>query len=670
MSRVAKPSASLIRGWFTKATTVTIVTITALIVVSHIFVGRILVPFESNTARMKVAATMATQVQNINSIATSLANAKRPGKLYTFRTALANELDRFVASNRSLLYGNAELNIKNEMSAQVKELMLNPVTGLDRFARDFEAQVRNDFLSDTLTVDIELAKRLQENSIGIVNPVLEALIDRFSVEANADLNSIYITQTISIGVILLTFLLLSRALFRPIAERVILAIYGLGEEDNSLVVRHDEVTGLANRTYLLTFMNDLCSLNQEHDFRSAVLHIELKLDSGDYSTMSDGDQNEMMFMVARRLESACRSGDFISRVGDYEFILVLTTLDTDTTLDDITSGLRAKLAMPFFIDKQTFGFSSKIGIRIAGKKDRVAATILNQASAALNIARASSAFDVQIFAGKASAKSDQKEREYEELKKGLRDGQFKAYFQPIMHSETNGILGLEALARWEHPKNGILPPIHFMEMIKHRQLSNDLTRTILGNCLKSLRAWKEDDIDVPFVSVNLELEQIKDNAFIDEIKWIIDSYEEDPSRISIEFSSFPLKASGEGVIEQNLRNLADYGVRLTMNDLTDGRLNLSSIRQIGITTGKIDRADVMNIDNNPHQQYAVRQAINSAHSLDIEVIAEGIETAAERATLIKAGVDAMQGFLLSEPISNEEIGEWISDSKSQISAAS
>jgi len=210
-------------------------------------------------------------------------------------------------------------------------------------------------------------------------------------------------------------------------------------------------------------MSDLCKFSRQHDFKSAILNLEIHNIEAVRAALEPQDINEMMSMIARRIESVCRSGDFIARVSNSEFIVVITSFEDDTALNDITNALRTKLSLPFVLATQSFSLTTKIGIKIADKKDKVPTAILNQAATALKIARASDNYDIQFFSDSLAPKANQREQEFHKIENGLKNAQFGAHFQPIIDLQSGGTLGVEALVRWNHPKRGILSPIHFMD---------------------------------------------------------------------------------------------------------------------------------------------------------------------------------------------------------------
>ena len=625
-------------------------------------ISRMIAPLTPLTAKIDAASDQVIRAQNINIIAVNLQNAKRPGALYTHRTQLSAELNDFVAVHRGLLYGDASRGLSAAMSNDVRELLFDPDNGLDRFARDFEDQVRKGFLSDSLTVKDDLAVNLQDITELELSPRLQEFTGLLAQEARIAVSKTYAAQVSLIAITVLLMMMLGRCLYRPLADKIVGVLNNDNTSRDKNALRFDEVTGLANRTYLLSFMTDLCKFSQQHDFKSAVLDIEVNGLDAVASVLEPQDVNEMKSMIARRLESVCRSGDFIAKVSGNEFVVVLTSFEDDTALNDITNALRTKLSLPFVLATHSFGLKTKIGIKIADRSDSVPAAILNQAATALKIAKASDNYDIQFFSGSLAPKANQREKEFQQIERGLKNVEFCAHFQPIVDLESGAALGLEALVRWNHPKRGNLSPIHFMETVKNRGLSNDVTRAVLGDALRALREWRSQSIDVPYVSINLDVEQMEDKTFVDELKWIVDSYNQSPSAIAFEFPEAAFMPSNATHISENIERLGNYGFRIILDDFGTLGLKLQDINTIKLELVKIDRAFITNINSETVQQTTTLDMIKQAQANQTLVVAEGVETPAERATLQRMNADAIQGYLVCEPVDMEAVFDWLKSS--------
>ena len=653
------PSREEIHNWFLKTNTyVGLILFTALLV-GQFGINRVIAPLQPSTVKIEAASNQILRAQRIGALSDALAKAKKPGRLYTFRTELSSELNEFVRVHKGLIYGDRELGLDGKLSPKIKELLLDSQNGLDRFSRDFEDRVRGDFLGNALTVDDNLAESLQSDIAQNLSPRIRALVSGLSNEITASYKQVVAVQFTYVFVLLTLMLVLSRFFYRPLAEKTVRTVHDFAQKADQNAVKYDEITGLANRTHLQSFVTELCVLNKAHKTKSAVLDIQvLGLDQINDKLESE-NFDELSSMIARRLESVSRSGDFIARVSNDEFVVVLTSLGDKNTLNDITNSLRTKLSLPFNFDNQSFGLKTKIGIKVTDESDHVATTVLNQAATALKIAKASNNYDIQFFSGNLSTGASQREREYKRIASAIKDGQFTAYFQPIVDAESDQTLGMEALIRWNDPKRGTLSPIHFMETVKHRDMNDEITRIVLGESLKALREWSAEGIIIPYISINLESEQLLNVTFIEELKWIVDSYEQNPSSIAFELSEKLLGRDSNAKFADNINLLSEIGFKIVLDDFgTHGQMQ-DQEGMLQPSHVKIDRAFITNIDSETQHQSASGHIIKQAHFSNLTVVAEGVETRAERSTLERMGIDAIQGFLVCEPISFADMTQWL-----------
>jgi|GEM_PF-2043044 len=654
-----KPTLKQLHRWFSKAGLVSIATVSAIIIVGLWGINRQIAPLSPLTMKIHAASEQAIRAQTISILAADLAAAKRPGMLYTFRTQLAAEVSEFEAVHRGLMLGDASRGLSGSMSANVHEHLYNPITGLDRFARDFTDQVRRDFLSDALTVKNDLADGLSEVIQLQLSPRLVGLTDLLAQEMRSSVHRLQATMISILAIALLAMLCLGRFVLRPLEIRVTKSIITDAKNQEKNALRFDEITGLANRAHLLAFMAEHCVFIQKHDLRTAVLNVEIQGADAIREELGAEDGDEMMSMIARRIESVCRSGDFIAKVGSSEFVIVLTSVEDDTALNDMTNALRTKLAMPLQIDKQSFNLKTKIGIKIATGKDKVPAAVLNQAATALKIAKASDNYDIQFFSSNLAPKAKQREQDVQHIKEGLKSGQFIAHFQPIVDLQSGATIGLEAFARWHHPKRGVLAPIHFMEIVKNCDLANDVTRTVLGDVLKALREWQTQSLAVPFVSINIDVQQLEDKAFVDELAWILDSYNIKPAQIALEFSESAFLPDANPDIQGNLKQLSDHGFRIVLDDFGTLGLHLNTVRAVQLEHVKLERAFVANLDSETQQQSTARGLVDQARASRVKVVASGVETPAERTILGRIKADAIQGYLICEPVDADQLTDWL-----------
>lgn len=653
-----RTTASLVQQWLLRANLIALVAVACVAILGQLLLAQLQAPFPENNARMKAAATQAVRGQNIGHLATRLAEASAPGNLYTLRTDLVMELRSFVETHRALAYGDPSMGLTGSMSKQAHVLFFDAQNGLDRWVRDIAKAVESDMIEDGVYVERAVAVKIADDIRDHFNPRIQALINQFSDDARFGVRVSVAARIAIIGVMILAMLTVGQAVYRPTIKRIMARIVG-EDPETMLHQQHDGLTGLPNRTYLRNFATELCKLSRDHNLKNAVLHLDLKNYSHVKDTAGLAVADQVLCMAARRIESVCRSGDFIARIGGDEFVIVAAALEDDSTLNDLTDALRTKLDMPFHIDAATYTLGCNVGIAFMDRNDRVVDVVLSHAEMALREARASDEFDIQFYLPNMKSVINDREHVRDELIAAMKDGQLRAHYQPILALDTGALLGVEALVRWHHPTKGILTPVHFMEVAEAYELMTDLTRCILGDSLSAMRHWDDAGIPVPYVAINLGAHLLADQGLIQDVKWTVDSHDLSPERIAFEVDERAFELEDSKEIATQIRLLSEHGFQVLIDDFGTGHLDASQLRRLAIATVKIDRAFITNIDSDPEQQAIASAMIQHAHATKLGVIAEGVETTAERTMLQRLGCDGFQGFLAAEPLSLEVASRWL-----------
>lgn len=651
--------ATAMQTQFRRANAVALTVVATIAVIGQLVMTQLTAPFPESNARMRVAAQQAVTAQTIGNLAQRLAEARSPSDLYSLRANMAEQLRRFSIGHRALAFGDGDLGINRRMSAVAHQAFFGGENSVDRWARDMEDRVRSDLIGDRLFVTPEVAADIAKDIRQGLNPALMAMISQYAEDAQTSARGASAGRVGVVLTLIAGLIAVGQLVHRPTLTATVRALYGEGESLNAVQHQHDGLTGLPNRTFLRAFVTDLCQMSREHNLRSAVLHLDLKGYSDIKSDAGMPMAERILCMAARRIESVCRSGDFVARVGGDEFVIIAVALDDDTALNDLTDALRTKLAMDFHIDGRVLTLGCNIGICYMDANVRVADSVLNHAEIAMDTARGSNEFDVQFYQPNMKRVLDARKELYEELAAALNDGQIHAHFQPVVALDTGALIGMEALLRWHHPARGVLTPVHFIDVAETFGLMPDLTRQMLANCLNALAVWDASRFDVPFVAINLGAELLTDDTFLHEIKWAADSHDIAPDRIAFEIAEQAFEEADPQAVSENIRMMSEYGFHMLIDDFGTGHLDASQLKRLAVGTVKIDRAFVTNIDSDAEQQSAAAAMIQHARATKLAVIAEGVETPAERAMLLRLGCHGFQGFLLAEPMSVDTATSWL-----------
>ncbi|WP_323037911.1 bifunctional diguanylate cyclase/phosphodiesterase [Pararhodobacter sp.] len=246
----------------------------------------------------------------------------------------------------------------------------------------------------------------------------------------------------------------------------------------------------------------------------------------------------------------------------------------------------------------------------------------------------------------------------EALQRALENGEICPHFQPQVLTTTGQISGLEALARWNHPQRGLVPPSDFIPLIE-AGLSSKLAETMLRGALKTLAALEGSGQHVPSVSVNLSAEELRNPRLADEITWELDRHNLTPERLTIEILETVVADSDDDIAVRNIARLAGMGCGIDLDDFGTGHASIANIRRFAVGRIKIDRSFVTRMHEDRDQQRMVAAILSMSQQLELETVAEGVECAEEQIMLAQMGCNHLQGFAIARPMPAETLGDWL-----------
>jgi EAL domain-containing protein (putative c-di-GMP-specific phosphodiesterase class I) len=257
----------------------------------------------------------------------------------------------------------------------------------------------------------------------------------------------------------------------------------------------------------------------------------------------------------------------------------------------------------------------------------------------------------------------------EDAAAALENGQIQPWFQPQISTDTGRVTGFEALARWTHPVHGPIPPDQFLPVMENAGLLERLGEVMLYHALTALKAWDCAGVHVPRVGVNFASAELHNPRLVDKIRWELDRFDLTPDRLSVEILESVVTDAPDDVVVQNIAGLAKLGCRIDLDDFGTGHASIASMRRFTVSRIKIDRSFVMKSDQDPNQQKLIGAILTMAERLEIETLAEGVETVGEHALLAQLGCDHVQGFGIARPMPFDETLDWISGHQAKLQEA-
>jgi diguanylate cyclase (GGDEF)-like protein/PAS domain S-box-containing protein len=427
------------------------------------------------------------------------------------------------------------------------------------------------------------------------------------------------------------------------------------EDELERLALTDALTGLANRDRFTTVLQG--ALDEVEESGSVGL---LLLDLDGFKDVNDGighDAGDLVLQeVARRVRPVLREGDEVARLGGDEFAVVLPDVGDVEQAIAMAASVRACLEAPFDLDGITVHVGGSVGIAVAHQRTDPG-VLLKQADVAMYRAKT-------LSSGWAVFEPDQDDlaagrlRMATDLRATIEQGELDVVYQPILDTRSRRVSSFEALARWQHPEKGFIPPDQFIPLAEQGDLIVPLTRLVLRKAVAACAAWRSAGHDLR-VAVNLSVQVLEtEDPCVIVVEALADAGL-DAQHLVLEITESSLAHDGE-TLNGILRALRELGVTLVIDDFGTGYSAMSYLKQLPVAELKIDRSFVHDIATDARDLAIVRSLVRLAHSLDLRVVAEGVETLPALEVLTGLGCDFAQGYGIARPMpANETLG-WLS----------
>jgi len=443
--------------------------------------------------------------------------------------------------------------------------------------------------------------------------------------------------------------------FRDITEKKRAA------ERIAAMARTDSVTGLSNRAAFLERLGLEFARARRSGTRFAVLYLDLDHFKDINDTLGHPTGDQLLRAVAERVKNCVRETDMVSRFGGDEFAVLQVDIGDDSAaIEALARKISEAIARPYGIGGNEVITSVSIGV--VPYRDDIAGTDAMMMKADLALYRAKNEGRNQFRFHVAELDEETRERMMiaDDLRHAVARNELELYYQPQVDLERGTIVGLEALIRWNHPTRGLVRPSDFVPIAETSGSIVPIGEWVIGEACRQIGAWNKDGIAPPVVAVNLSGAQLKLAAQIDKI--VTDCLERcgvRPQQLELELTESVLIETAQRHSD-TFRRLQRLGVRLAIDDFGTGYSSLDYLRSFRVGRLKIDRDFIEGVTTNPDDAAIVRATIGLAHALGIEVMAEGVETAAQRSFLLAAGCKLAQGFYFGRPMPAKAATELLS----------
>jgi diguanylate cyclase (GGDEF)-like protein len=419
---------------------------------------------------------------------------------------------------------------------------------------------------------------------------------------------------------------------------------------------YDALTGLPNRALLQQRAAAAIADAARSGSAVAVMLLDLDHFKEINDTLGHRVGDKLLRAAGERLSEAVREIDVVARLGGDEFGILTSCM---TTADDavvLAERLLAVLREPFFVDGVRLQTQASIGIAVCPEHGSDVETLVQRADVALYTAKEERGC-WSMYSPEADRYTPERLAMLGELRVGLETGQLVVFYQPKSDAKTGVVVGVEALARWQHPTRGLLPPDEFIPLAENTGLIGDLTFEVLRQALAQVRAWHRKGMRIG-VSVNLSVRQLTDMNLPRDVAALLADFHLPASVLTLEVTETTIMADPSRTLNV-LRMLADIGIDLSIDDFGTGYSSLAYLRRLQADELKIDKSFVMGMARNSNDAVIVRSTIELGHNLGLRMVAEGVEDAETWHLLRNLGCDIVQGYHLSRPLPPKQITEWL-----------
>ncbi len=569
-----------------------------------------------------------------------------------YRSDLGATIALFDRSQRALIDGDAAWKLPGNPSPEVRAVYFDPAFQLDKKAREYSRNVHAllaEHDRDLRSSNPHLAYVLGVAPTHLLQS-LNLLVSQYELENQAKVAELQELEIAALGLGLLTLLLEAFFIFRPLEREIKEMTDALQHQ-----VEHDSLTGLSNRTFLRNRLEFAIALADRNREDVALFYLDLDRFKNINDSLGHATGDELLRQISQRFSGILRESDFVARMGGDEFTFLVTQVKDPADAATVARKLIDCLKQPFEIEGHELYITASIGICVYPHDGRDATTLLKNADVAMYRVKKSGRNGFQYFADQLEAASATRLQLESQLHRTLDRGELQLYYQPQVELDGS-VVGTEALIRWIHPELGLLGPSLFVQIAEETGLILEIGDWVLNEACRFSQKLQTTGLGAIPVSVNVSALQFAQASFIQSVSAALAGSGLPGKMLELELTESLLMHNLDDGLKK-IEQLHALGVRIAIDDFGTGFSSLSYLQRLPIDTLKVDRCFLRDF----HSKHAdrdngvaiVKAIITLAATLNMHVVAEGVETIEQLNFLKSIGCDRAQGYLFAAPMAAE-----------------
>jgi diguanylate cyclase (GGDEF)-like protein len=413
------------------------------------------------------------------------------------------------------------------------------------------------------------------------------------------------------------------------------------------MAHHDPLTALPNRLLFHDRLQHALQRAARNAEQLAILFIDLDRFKNVNDTLGHHVGDELLKQVAGALAGQLREGDTLARLGGDEFIVLLENVDDQPGAGHVAENLVAMFEQPFIVSDYELFVTGSVGISVYPNDATDLNMLIRNADIAMYQAKARGRNGYQFYAPSMTGEGVERLRLEAMLRRSIEKNEIFLNYQPQVEIDTGRLIGVEALVRWDNPELGLVPPVRFIPLAEDTGFINQLGKWVLYEACRQMMRWQEAGLAVPKIAVNLSVKQFERGSIVNMVADILKETGLAPERLQLEVTESVIMNTGDAL--GFINDLHAIGVGLAIDDFGTGYSSLAYLKQLPVQTLKIDRSFIKDISTDANDEAIAIAIIQLGKSLNLSVIAEGVETQDQADFLLRHGCNLAQGYFYSRP---------------------